>query len=243
MGWMHDILRYFSKDPIYRKYHHNDLTFGLLYAFTENFVLPLSHDEVVHGKRALLDKMPGDFWQKFANLRALFGFMLGHPGKKLLFMGGDFAQWDEWSHEKSIDWHLLQYEPHQGLQRYLQDLNHLYRTEPALYEVDFHWSGFEWIDLHDTENSVISFLRRGRDPRNILVFVCNFTPTPRPGYQIGVPFGGFYKEMLNSDSDLYWGSNMGNAGGAWAEPLPHQNRPHSLFLTLPPLSVTILKPV
>ncbi|MBI5197939.1 MAG: 1,4-alpha-glucan branching protein GlgB, partial [Nitrospirae bacterium] len=242
MGWMHDILRYFSKESVHRKYHHHDLTFGLLYAFTENFVLPLSHDEVVHGKRSLLDKMPGDFWQRFANLRALYGFMFGHPGKKLLFMGGEFGQWDEWNHDRSLDWHLLQYEPHRGLQRYVKDLNHLYRSQPALYEVDFQWNGFEWIDFHDAENSAISFLRRARNPEDLIVFVCNFTPVPRKNYRIGVPAPGFYREILNSDSDLYWGSNMGNAGGVWAEPRPYQGRPYSVLLTLPPLSVLMLKP-
>ena len=242
MGWMHDILRYFSKEPVHRKYHHNDLTFGLLYAFTENFILPLSHDEVVHGKRSLLDKMPGDFWQRFATLRALYGFMYGHPGKKLLFMGGEFGQWDEWDHSRSMDWHLLQYEPHRGIQRFVKDLNRIYRSEPALYEVDFEWSGFEWIDFHDTENSAISFLRRARNPEDILIFAGNFTPVPRYGYRIGVPFPGFYREILNSDSEIYWGSNMGNSGGVWAEPTPYQGRPYSISLTLPPLSVVALKP-
>jgi 1,4-alpha-glucan branching enzyme len=242
MGWMHDILRYFSKESVHRKYHHNDLTFGLLYAFTENFVLPLSHDEVVHGKRSLLDKMPGDFWQRFATLRALYGFMYGHPGKKLLFMGGEFGQWDEWDHSRSLDWHLLQYEPHRGIQRFVKDLNQLYRSEPALYEVDFDWSGFEWLDFHDSENSAISFLRRARNPGDFLVFVGNFTPVPRQGYRIGVPSPGFYREILNSDSEIYWGSNMGNTGGVWAEPTPYQGRPYSISLTLPPLSVLVLKP-
>lgn len=242
MGWMHDTLKYITKEPIHRKYHQGDLTFSLLYAFHENFILPLSHDEVVHGKRSLLDKMPGDFWQRFANLRALYGFMFGHPGKKLLFMGGEIGQWTEWNCNHSIEWHLLQYEPHQKLQRFVKDLNHLYRGEPALYEVDFEYTGFEWIDFHDTDNSVISFLRRGRNPDDIVIFVCNFTPAPRKFYRIGVPRHGFYRELLNSDSEKYGGSNMGNGGGVLAVPLPWQFRPYSVELVLPPLSVLILKP-
>jgi 1,4-alpha-glucan branching enzyme len=242
MGWMHDTLEYISKDPIYRKHHHNNLTFSLLYAFHENFILPLSHDEVVHGKRSLLDKMPGDLWQKFANLRLLYGFMYGHPGKKLLFMGSEFGQWREWNHDESLDWHLLQFDSHCNLRRYLQDLNHLYLNEPALYEIDFHWSGFEWIAFQDWGRSVVSFLRRGKNQDNFLIFVCNFTPVPRSNYRIGVPQPGFYREILNSDSSLYGGSNAGNAGGRWAEPIPWQGRPYSIALTLPPLGVLVLKP-
>jgi 1,4-alpha-glucan branching enzyme len=242
MGWMHDILRYFSKDPVHRKYHHNDLTFGLLYAFTENFVLPFSHDEVVHGKRALLDKMPGDIWQRFASLRALYGFMYGHPGKKLLFMGGEFGQWNEWNHDGSLDWHLLQYPLHQGLQRFVKDLNRTYRSEPALHEVDFHWSGFEWIDFHDADNTVISFIRRAKDHRDFLVAACNFTPVLRRRYRIGVPEPGYYREILNSDAEIYGGSNQGNAGGIMAEAVPYQGQPASVALTLPPLAVILLKP-
>ncbi|MDD5038570.1 MAG: 1,4-alpha-glucan branching protein GlgB [Dehalococcoidales bacterium] len=242
MGWMHDTLQYFSKDPIHRKHHHELLTFSLLYAFSENFILPLSHDEVVHGKASLLSKMPGDFWQKFANLRALYSYMLGHPGKKLLFMGSEFGQWREWDHNQSLDWHLLEYEPHRGLQRFIQDWNRLYRSQPALYSVDFHWSGFEWIDFRDTDDSIVSFLRKSKDERDILVFVCNFTPVPRHGYRIGVPFSGVYREVLNSDSGIYWGGNMGNFGGVRAEDRPWHGKPFSISLTLPPLSVVILKP-
>lgn len=243
MGWMHDSLEYISKDPVHRKYHHNNLTFSLLYAFTENFILVLSHDEVVHGKRSMLNKMPGDIWQKFANLRLFYGFMYSHPGKKLLFMGGEFGQWDEWNHDKSIDWHLLRFKPHRCLQKYVVDLNHLYQSEPALYEVDFHYKGFEWIDFRDTDQSVISFIRKAKDLHNFLVVVCNFTSVPRIGYRIGVPEKCFYNEMLNSDSQLYGGSNLGNAGGINADKIPWHGRPYSITITLPPLSVLIFKPV
>ncbi|MEW6162740.1 MAG: 1,4-alpha-glucan branching protein GlgB [Nitrospirota bacterium] len=243
MGWMHDMLEYMSKDPVHRKYHHNNLTFSLLYAFTENFVLAFSHDEVAHGKLSMLNKMPGDMFQKFANLRLLYGYMYGHPGKKLLFMGGEFGQWDEWNHDKSLDWHLLRFRSHRCLQKFVMDLNHLYRSEPALYEVDFHHQGFEWIDFHDADQSVISFIRKAKDPRDFLVIVCNFTPVPRMGYRFGVPENCFYKEIVNSDSQIYWGSNLGNAGGAWAENIPWQGRPYSINITLPPLSVLIFKPV
>lgn len=242
MGWMHDTLEYISKDSVHRKYHQSNLTFSLLYAFHENFILPFSHDEVVHGKRAMLDKMPGDFWQKFANLRALYGYMYGHPGKKLLFMGGEIGQWIEWNFENSLDWHLLQYEPHQKLQRFVRDINLLYRSEPSLYEVDFDYTGFEWIDFHDSDNCTISFLRRGRNHDDILIFVCNFTPVPRYNYRLGVPKSGFYREILNSDSEIYGGSNMGNSGGVNAVPMSWQGRPYSVEMTLPPLSVVILKP-
>jgi 1,4-alpha-glucan branching enzyme len=242
MGWMHDTLVYFSKDPVHRKYHHNNLTFSLLYAFTENFILPLSHDEVVHGKGSLLNKMPGDMWQKFAGLRSLYGFMYGHPGKKLFFMGGEIGQWDEWNFDKSLDWHLLEYEPHKGLQRFVRDLNRVYRSEPSLYEVDFEYRGFEWIDFHDVEGSVVAFLRRAKNHEDFTVFVCNLTPVPRLNYRIGVPGPGFYKEILNSDSTLYWGSNTGNAGGVHADHVPFQLRPCSIQITLPPLSVLIFRP-
>ncbi len=242
MGWMNDTLRYFSKDPIHRKYEHDNLTFSLLYAFTENFILVLSHDEVVHGKRSLLDKMPGDFQQRFANLRALYGYMYGHPGKKLLFMGGEIGQWWEWNHDESIHWHLLQYESHQGLQSYVRDLNRLYQSEPALYEVDFDYHGFEWIDFRDAEGSIISFVRRGKDPEDFLLFVYNFTPVARMGYRVGVPKGGFYKEVMNSDSWSYWGGNMGNFGGIWADDMPWHGRASSLSLTIPPLSMVVMKP-
>ncbi|MEW6068621.1 MAG: 1,4-alpha-glucan branching protein GlgB [Nitrospirota bacterium] len=243
MGWMNDTLEFMEKDPVHRKYHHNNLTFSLLYAFTENFILVLSHDEVVHGKRSLLSKMPGDMWQKFANLRLLYGFMYTHPGKKLLFMGGEFGQWDEWNHDKSIDWHLLKFTPHKYLQKFVMDLNHIYQSEPALYEVDFTYQGFEWIDFHDTEHSIISFIRRAKKSEDFLVIVCNFTPVPRIGYRIGVPKNCFYKEILNSDSFIYWGSNMGNAGGVNADELPCHGKQYSIIINLPPLSITILKPV
>jgi 1,4-alpha-glucan branching enzyme len=242
MGWMNDTLTYMEKDPLYRKYHHNALTFGLIYAFTENFIQVISHDEVVHGKRSMLDKMPGDMWQKFANLRLYYGFMFTHPGKKLLFMGCDLGQWREWSEARSLDWDLLQWEPHQKLQRFVADLNRLYRSEPALYERDFSPRGFEWIDLHDWENSILSYVRRAADPNDYLVIVCNFTPVPRYGYRIGVPEHCPYAELLNSDAAQYWGSNMGNKGGFCSDPIPWQGRPCSLNLTLPPLSVTIFKP-
>jgi 1,4-alpha-glucan branching enzyme len=242
MGWMNDFLTYFSKDPVHRKYHHNMITFALLYAFHENFMLVLSHDEVVHGKRALLDKMPGDMWQKFANLRALLGFMFGHPGKKLLFMGTEIGQWDEWQESRSLDWHLLQYKPHQKLQRFLADLNRLYRNQPALYEVDFDYTGFEWIDFMDSDNSIITFMRRASDYKDLLVFVCNFTPVYRENYRVGVPFHCEYKELLNSDSEIYWGSNKGNYGSLWSDEIAWHNQPYSLELKIPPLSTMIFKP-
>jgi len=242
MGWMNDFLTYFSKDPVHRKYHHNMITFALLYAFHENFMLVLSHDEVVHGKGALLAKMPGDMWQKFANLRALLGFMFGHPGKKLLFMGTEIGQWDEWQETHSLDWHLLQYEPHQKLQRFLAYLNKLYRNEPALYEVDFDYTGFEWIDFMDSDNSIITFMRRASDYQDVLVFVCNFTPVYREDYRVGVPFHCEYQELLNSDSEIYWGSNKGNYGGLWSDEIAWHNQPYSLKLKIPPLSTMIFKP-
>jgi len=242
MGWMNDTLRYIEKDPIHRKFHHNDLTFGMIYAFTENFVLVISHDEVVHGKRSLASKMPGDHWQQAANLRAYLGFMFTHPGKKLLFMGADIGQWSEWSEERSLDWHLLQWEPHHKLQRYVADLNRLYRSEPALYQVDERHEGFEWIDYHDWEGSCIAYMRKALDPSDHLIVACNFTPIPREGYRIGVPEHCHYAEVLNSDSEIYWGSNVGNQGGFHSEPLPWQGQPFSLELTLPPLSVCVFKP-
>jgi 1,4-alpha-glucan branching enzyme len=241
MGWMNDTLVYMSKDPVYRKYDHGSLTFSMIYAFNENFLLPLSHDEVVHGKGSLLDKMPGDLWQKFANLRLLYGYMYGHPGKKLLFMGSEFAQWREWSHDQSLDWHLLQWRDHQGIYKLVSDLNAIYRSDPAFYEVDFEWQGFEWLELHDWENSVLAFMRRARDPGDSVVVVCNFTPVVRENYRIGVPSGGFYREILNTDSAIYGGSNTGNEGGAWARPEPHAGRPYHLSLRLPPLAAIFLK--
>jgi len=241
MGWMHDTLNYFSLDPVYRKYHHDQLTFGIWYAFHENFVLPFSHDEVVHGKGSLLGKMPGDDWQKFANLRLLLGFLFGHPGKKLLFMGDEFGQWREWNHDRSLDWHLLESAPHRGVQRWVQDLNGFYRGEPALYQRDFDMSGFEWADLHDWEHSIISFFRRGDNPGDVVLVACNFTPVPRTNYRVGVPRGGFWREMLNSDATVYGGSGQGNLGGAEAAPVPAHGRYYSLSLTLPPLGVIYLK--
>jgi len=243
MGWMHDMLGYMALDPVYRSYHHNSLTFGLLYAFTENFVLPLSHDEVVHGKGSLLGKMPGDIWQQFANLRCLYAYMYGHPGKKLLFMGGEFGQWREWDHDQSLDWHLLEQGPHhKGVQRLVRDLNSLYRSQPALFEVDFDPAGFEWIDCRDGQQSVVSFLRRAKNPDDFVVFASNFTPVPRLGYRVGVPVGGYYRELLNSDASIYGGSNLGNIGGTMADAVPANGHSFSLVLTLPPLATVVLKP-
>ena len=213
MGWMHDTLDYIEKDPIYRKYHHQKLTFGLMYAFSENFVLPISHDEVVHLKHAMVDKLPGDFWQRFANLRLYYGFMWTHPGKKMLFMGQDFGQWHEWTEEKSLDWHLTSFEPHRKLQRWVADLNALYRREPALSEQDYDWTGFEWIDANDWEHSVLGYIRKAKDPKDHLVVVANFTPVVHEGYRVGVPEQCLYREVLNSDSEHYFGSNVGNGLG------------------------------
>ncbi|HEX7371867.1 MAG TPA: 1,4-alpha-glucan branching protein GlgB, partial [Thermodesulfobacteriota bacterium] len=242
MGWMHDTLEYMSKDPVFRKFHHNRLTFRLLYAFHENFILPLSHDEVVHGKGSLLGKMPGDDWQKFANLRVLFGYMYAQSAKKLLFMGGEIGQWGEWNHEGSVEWHLLQYDPHAGLQRWVKDLNRFYRAEPALYELDFDPAGFEWIDCNDSEASTISLLRKGKSPEDLLLVVLNFTPVPRHNYRVGAPRGGFWKEALNSDACIYGGSGQGNLGGIEAAPISLHSRSHMLTLTLPPLAAVFLKP-
>src|SRR5262249_35053033 len=236
MGWMNDTLKYFSSDPIYRRYEQNKLTFSMLYAFTENFVLPFSHDEVVHGKNSLLHKMPGDMWQQFANLRLLYGYQYGHPGKKLLFMGQEFGQRQEFSEARSLEWHLLQYEPHRGLQALVSDLNRLHVNEAALHEVDFDWTGFEWMDCNDADNSVFSFIRRGKKPEDLMVVVLNATPVVREAYRVGVPQPGFYREMLNTDAAIYGGSNMGNEGGLWSEPAPQTGREHSIPLTLPPLA-------
>ena len=241
MGWMHDTLVYMSKNPIYRKYHHNQLTFRLLYAFNENFVLPLSHDEVVHGKGSLLGKMPGDDWQKFANLRLLFGHMYAQPAKKLLFMGGEFGQWNEWYHEESLDWHLLELPLHAGLQRWVKELNRTYRTEKALYELDFDPAGFEWIDCNDTQQSTLSLIRKSRSTSEIMLTVLNFTPTPRYNYQVGVPRGGLWQEILNSDAEEYGGSGHGNFGGIEAVPIEIHGGPYSLKLTLPPLGAVFFK--
>jgi 1,4-alpha-glucan branching enzyme len=240
MGWMHDTLKYISQDPVFRKYHQSDLTFRMLYAFTENFVLPLSHDEVAHGKGSLLGKMPGDDWQKFANLRLLLGYMYAQPGKKLLFMGGELGQWREWQHDESLDWHLLQYQRHAELQRWVIDLNRLYRSQPALYEFDFNPNGFEWIDCIDVDDSIISFIRKGRATGSIVLAVGNFTPVPRYNYRVGVLRGGIWKELLNSDAKEYGGSGQGNLGGVEAAKIELHNRPYSLNLTLPPLSILFL---
>jgi len=235
MGWMHDTLEYMTKDPVYRKHHHDQLTFSLWYAFAENFVLPLSHDEVVYGKRSLLDKMPGDVWQKFANLRLLYGYMYGHPGKKLLFMGGELGQWDEWDFEKSLDWHLLEDDKHRKLRLWLKDLNTFYRTESAMHQLDFERLGFEWLDIQDWEKSIVSFARRARNPEHVVVSVCNFTPKPRKNYRLGVPSGGRWKEVLNSDALEYGGSGQGNLGGVEANHHPFHGRTDSISITLPPL--------
>jgi len=242
MGWMHDMLGYMSQDPVFRSYHHNQITFSLLYTFTENFVLPFSHDEVVYGKGSLLRKMPGDEWQKFANLRLLYGFMFGHPGKKLLFMGDEFGQWSEWNHDASLEWHLLETPLHFALARWVRDLNTLYRGQPALYELDFDAAGFAWVDCKDFQRSVVSFLRRGRKQDDQLLFVCNFTPVVRQNYRVGVPQEGFWKEVLNSDAPLYGGSGQGNFGGLQAVPLPIHGLPYSLNMTLPPLAVVLYQP-
>ena len=241
MGWMHDTLKYISKDPIYRKYHQDDLTFSMLYAFTENFLLSLSHDEVVHGKGSLLGKMPGDDWQKFANMRLLFAYMFAHPGKKLLFMGSDFGQWAEWNHEQSLDWHLMQYDRHQQLQRLVHDLNKVYKSEPALYTFDFDSRGFEGIDASDWQNSILSFIRKGPSWEDTILAVCNFTPMTHKNYRIGVPHPGFWKEILNSNANGYGGSGHGNAGGLWSQPISFQGRNHSLNVTIPPLGVVYFK--
>ena len=242
MGWMNDTLRYFALDPLYRQYHHNELTFSMIYAFQENFVLPLSHDEVVHGKRTLLEKMPGDDWQKFANVRLLLGYMYSHPGKKLLFMGSELAQRAEFWEESSVEWSLEQSPPHHGIQRLLADLNRLHATERALFEVDFEWAGFEWIDANDAAASILTFIRHARSAENFIVSVCNFTPVLRQDYRVGVPSAGYYREILNTDSAYYEGSDAGNAGGVNAEPIPWNGRPWSLKLRVPPLAAVYFKP-
>jgi 1,4-alpha-glucan branching enzyme len=240
MGWMHDTLSYMTKDPIHRRFHHNEMTFGMLYAFHENFVLPISHDEVVHGKGSLINKMAGDEWQKFANLRAYLGFMWSYSGKKLLFMGCEFGQWQEWNHDKGLEWDALLSENHQGLQRFVRDLNLVYRNEPALHENDFDWSGFSWINANDSDNSVLSFIRRAENPDDFLIIICNFTPLVREDYRIGVPCGGNYRELINSDLAVYWGSDVSN-GIVHSIPEKTHGLEHTLSLTLPPLSTLILK--
>ena len=241
MGWMHDTLEYMSKEAVHRRYHHNQLTFSLLYAFNENFILPLSHDEVVHMKGSLIYKMAGDEWQKFANLRAYYAFMYGHPGKKLLFMGDEFGQWAEWNFAASLEWHVLQYEPHRGVSDLVKDLNSLYQNEPSLYEVDFDSKGFDWIDCNDSEQSIIAFLRHNQQRDECLVFVCNFTPVPRHNYRIGVPAPGYYTEILNTDATEYWGSGIGNGGGVQSDDEAWHGLPASINLTLPPLSTIVFK--
>jgi 1,4-alpha-glucan branching enzyme len=241
MGWMHDTLKYIARDPIHRKYHHHELTFRMIYAYNENFVLPLSHDEVVHGKGPLWDKNAGDEWQKYAGLRLLFGYMFGMPGKKLLFQGGEIAQRREWRVDESVDWHLLQWEPHRGVKRWVADLNRLYAAEPALHEKDCEAGGFDWMDCNDAAGSIYSFVRRGKTTDDVILCVCNLTPVVRHDYRVGVPAPGFWKELLNSDSGLYWGSNVGNNGGVYAEFVPFHNQPYSVLLTLPPLGAVFLK--
>ncbi len=241
MGWMHDTLAYLAKDPIFRKYEHGKLTFSIWYAFSEAYVLPLSHDEVVHLKKSITGKMPGDMWQQLANTRLLYGYQYGHPGKKLLFMGGEIGQWREWNHDRALDWELLDHPWHRGLQRFVQDLNRLYRDHPALWEMDCSHEGFEWVDLNDADRSIIAFLRKAKDPEEALLFVYNFTPVPRSNYRVGVDRAGTYDELLNSDSEIYGGSNLGNAGQVVSEEVPWHGRPHSLNMLLPPLAMLVLR--
>ncbi len=241
MGWMHDTLFYFKHDPLFRKYNHDQLTFSMWYAWTENYILPLSHDEVTHGKGSIYGKMPGDDWQKFANLRLLYGYMYGHPGKKLLFMGGEFGQWREWVSEESLEWHVLQYPRHQGLQRWVKDLNNFYKNNPAIYELDNEQRGFEWVDFRDWESSIVSFIRKGKSTNDIVLVVCNFTPVSRTNYRVGVPRGGFWKEVLNSDAREYGGSGQGNLGGVEASQMHFHGRSHSISLNIPPLGVLYFK--
>jgi 1,4-alpha-glucan branching enzyme len=242
MGWMHDTLGYFKLDPVYRKYRHDSLTFSLWYAFHENFVLPLSHDEVVHGKSSLIGRMPGDDWQQFANLRLLFGYMWTHPGKKLVFMGCEFGQRREWNHDDSLEWHVLQYPLHEGVRKWVADLNRTYRENPSFYQKDFSNDGFRWVQRGDWEQSALSYLRIGDDAAPPLLVVCNFTPVPRTNYRVGVPRGGYWRELLNSDAAEYGGSGMGNLGGVEATPMPYEEYSHSLTLTLPPLAALVFKP-
>ena len=241
MGWMHDTLAYLEREPVHRKFHQNQITFRSVYAFSENFILPLSHDEVVHGKGSLLTKMPGDDWQKFANLRLLLGYQFAQPGKKLLFMGCEFGQRKEWNHDDVLDWKLLELAPHDGIRHWVQDLNRLYRTEPALAEIETSPDGFRWIDGSDAERSILAFLRCGTEPGDEILVVCNFTPVPRQNYRVGVPMGGKWRELLNSDSPYYGGSGVGNAGGMTAAPVPSHGQMWSLNLTLPPLGLMYWK--
>lgn len=241
MGWMHDMLDYFHMDPWFRQFHQNNITFSIMYAFSENFMLAFSHDEVVHGKSAMIGKMPGDEWQKYANLRCLYTYMYTHPGKKTLFMSNEFGQWNEWNVWGDLEWHLLQYEPHQKLKHFVSKLNEFYKSEPALYTQDFSYDGFEWIDCNDNRHSVVSFIRQSKDPQDYVITVCNFTPQPHAHYRVGVPEPGFYRELFNSDSREYGGSNMGNLGGKWADEWSFHGRPYSIDLCLPPLGVLVLK--
>lgn len=241
MGWMNDTLKYFSMDPIYRKFHHNLLTFSIMYAFSENFMLPFSHDEVVHLKRSMLNKMPGDDWQKFANLRALYGYMYAHPGAKLMFMGGEFGQTHEWAHERSLDWHQAGYESHKGLENWVHDLNHVYKTEPALYQKNFSPDGFEWIEVNDAENSVLGFIRKGNNKGDVILFATNLTPVPRPGYRFGVPLKGKWKEILNSDDLRYYGTGNHLNGERKSEPVAEDGRDHSITINVPPLGAVFMK--
>jgi 1,4-alpha-glucan branching enzyme len=242
MGWMHDTLGYFAHEPIHRRYHHHELTFSLVYAFSENFILPLSHDEVVHGKSALVDKMPGDRWQKLANLRALYGYMWAHPGKNLLFMGGELAQWREWSAETSLDWHLLEDRDHQGVQSLVRDLNHAYRETPALWEDDFQPTGFRWLEPNDAAANVLAFMRVGSNPKRPLVCISNLSPVPRYGYRLGLPLRGHWREVVNTDAGYYGGSDVGNLGEVKAEATPWHDQPFSAEVTLPPLAAVWLVP-
>ena len=239
---MNDTLQFMRHEPIHRQYHHDELTFSLIYAFTENFTLPFSHDEVVHGKGSMLDQMPGDLWQRFANLRLLYGYQWTHPGKKLMFMGGEIAQWNEWDCDDELQWDLLQWETHQGVQKLVGDLNRVYREEKSLHEVDFENAGFEWLDSHNHADSILAYVRRAKDPNDFTVVIHNFTPVVREHYRIGVPSGGWYREILNTDSAFYGGSNVGNYPGVTADDMESHSRPYSLELTLPPLSTIILKP-
>jgi 1,4-alpha-glucan branching enzyme len=241
MGWMHDTLDYMSCDPVFRRYQHDQITFSIWYAFAENFMLPLSHDEVVYGKGSLLGRMPGDDWQRFAGLRTLYGYMWAHPGKPLLFMGGEFGQFNEWNHESSLDWHLLDEPLHDGVRRWIGDLNRVYRQEPALHAREFSQDGFAWVVVRDSEESVLAFLRRHEADGEAILVVCNFTPVPRQNYRVGVPTGGTWRELLNSDSRIYGGSGQGNLGGVQSSPVPSHGQLHSLTLTVPPLSVLLLK--
>ena len=241
MGWMNDTLSYFELDPIHRKYNHNRMTFSMLYAFTENFMLPFSHDEVVHGKGSMINKMPGQLWQQFANLRLLYAYMFAHPGKKLMFMGDEIGQRAEWDHDTSLEWHLLEYASHRGIQTLVEDLNGLYRREGALHEVDFDWHGFEWLECNDADASVLAFLRRGKHPENFVVVVTNGTPIVRENYRVGVPEPGYYREALNTDSERYGGGNVGNLGGLHADSIPWGNYQYSLNLRLPPLGAVFFK--